>query len=88
MSCDVFKLSQIVPCVMVMVAIAVNIIVIMVVLYRWILTLSFTALFGIPALAVHLTFNYHRDDHMITPGLSKSNLILFILATIVQVRIT
>ena len=55
---------------------------------RWILTLIFAAMFGIPAFVAHLTFHYTGYNHMIIPGLSVSNLVLFVLATIVQVRIT
>ena len=55
---------------------------------RWILTFIFATLFGIPAFIVHVTFYYVHSTHAVFPGLSVSNLILFILATVVQVRIT
>ena len=57
---------------------------------RWILTFIFATLFGIPAFVVHIIYHYGDDDNSptVVPGLSASNLVLFILATIVQVWIT
>ena len=55
---------------------------------RWIVTFIFATLFGIPAFVVHVTFYYVHSTHAVFPGLSVSNLVLFILATVVQVRIT
>ena len=57
--------------------------------YRWIMTFIFATLFGIPAFVVHVTFYYvHSTTHTVFPGLSVPNLVLFILATVVQVSIT
>ena len=52
---------------------------------RWALTFIFSALFGIPAFLIHLKMT-DFDIDPVAPGLSMSNLLLFILSTIVQVN--
>ena len=54
---------------------------------RWIITLIFSALFGVPAFVIHLTFYYTHSTQVVFPGLSVANLVLFTLATVVQVCI-
>jgi len=52
---------------------------------RWIATLIFSTLFGIPAFVIHVAFYYTHSTQVVIPGLSVANLVLFLLATVVQV---
>jgi hypothetical protein len=60
-------------------------------LNRWRNSFIIAAIFGIPAMVVMLVFMFKYDNHMdapsVTAGLSVENLIMFLLATPVQVRL-
>ena len=57
--------------------------------YRWRNTFFFSLIFGIPAIVVMLVFMFTWPNHMTAPqvgaGLSVENLVMFLLATPVQV---
>jgi Cu+-exporting ATPase len=61
-------------------------------LNRWRNSFIVAAIFGIPAMVIMLVFMFKYKDHMTAPqvtiGLSVENLIMFLLATPVQVRRT
>jgi Cu+-exporting ATPase len=58
--------------------------------YRWRNSFIIAAIFGIPAMTIMLVFMFKYKDHTTAPqiitGLSLENLIMFLLATPVQVR--
>ncbi len=57
---------------------------------RWRNSFIIAAIFGIPAMIIMLVFMFKYKNHMkaphVTAGLSVENLIMFLLATPVQVR--
>jgi Cu+-exporting ATPase len=59
-------------------------------LNRWRNSFIIAAIFGIPAMIIMLVFMFKYKNHMkaphVTAGLSVENLIMFLLATPVQVR--
>jgi Cu+-exporting ATPase len=61
-------------------------------LNRWRNSFIIAAIFGVPAMVIMLVFMFKYKNHMkaphITAGLSVENLIMFLLATPVQVRMS